>query len=62
MKRFLSLLLCVLMICSSFAILSSAEDTLKDSGIEYVDSTTTFELAPGRGIGRYYWIMAKTNG
>ncbi len=62
MKRLLSLVLCVLTVCSSFAVVSIAEELLVDSGIQYVDSTVTFDKAPGRGIGRYYWISANKNG
>jgi len=62
MKRLLSLVLCVLTVCSSFAVVSIAEEALVDSGIQYVDSTVTFDKAPGRGIGRYHWISANKNG
>ncbi len=61
MKRLLAAVLSVIMAVSMCTFISTAAD-LADSGIEYVDSTETFDIAPGRGIGKYYWITANKKG
>ena len=61
MKRFLSLTLCAVMLVCTFGICPVSAAQMTDSGIDYKDSTLTFDKNPGRGVAKYTdtanWIV-----
>ncbi len=66
MKRLVSVMLCALMLLSSFALCPTAADEWKTEDIQFVDGLKTFPRNPGRGqantMDSKHWVKAEDKG